>query len=507
MFRAAIITFLVSYCASFFSQPIYSRDFEARKKNVPISIINKNSNYFFLLRYNKAAHDITIERRAKPSAEIISFTPLKLDSLNADWFDYEKLDHLFFEHNHRVYFLFEKFLNSKKTLYLKIIDTLGRSSGFIELASIEKEKGVTDISFEFKKTKGNNILIIASQTYSHFAIKKVAILFDIEKRKISWAKKLPIENGNTGYSTAFECNETNELFCILTKAHIASYKRKYMNHAQMMVPVLFYDSLTLVSFLKGTVLPVKKQVAINNLSSLNSIRLISIKDQIIITAHFSKQDKEGNENSYFLNQKFSTDLSQEYYATVTLLDNSIKESLTFYDGTDFKNLGEKEYKYFINFQENKFDYALSERVEDYYYKELIVWKNDLETGKVLHQKIIPRKVYSFQGRTRFKNSAKAMPFLYNNKLNIIVLEASANFKKDPNSFNYHRFKKETNLWKANLVMYSLNDEGVLEKKLVCHNSNFDAVPMQYLSNNSEEIVLYLNNGKREKFAILKLDQL
>ncbi|MDP1803017.1 MAG: hypothetical protein Q8L81_16770 [Bacteroidota bacterium] len=506
MFRLAIITFLVTYCVSFFSQTVYSRDFETRKKNVPISIINNNPGYFFLLRYNKAAHDITLERRAKPSAEILSFTPLKLDSVNADWFDYEKLDHLFFEHNYQVYFLFERVLNSKKTLYLKIIDTLGKASSFIELATIEKEKGVTRVDLEYKRTQNNNILIIASQTYGNFAVKKLVLLFDVEKRKIAWKKKLPIENDATGYSIAFECNESNDLFCVFVKAHIASFKRKYINHAQMAVPVMFFDSLVIAGFLNNSSFAVRRDLAISNLTALNSIRLSVINNVVTASAHFAKQDNSGEENVYFFNQMFNIALSEEIYSVITPLNEPIKESLTFYDGTDYKNASSKEYDHFRNFNVNGFDHQVSERVEDYYFKELLVWKNETKTGKIAYQKIIPRKIYSFQGRTRFKHIAKAMPFMYGDKLHFILLEAPENFKKDANSFNFHRFKKETNLARSNLVMYKLNNDGSLEKKLIYHNAIFDAVPMPYQSNKQDDVILYLDGGKREKFAILKLDQ-
>jgi len=459
------------------------------------------------LRYNKAAHDITLERRANPGAEIISFTPLKLDSINANWFNYEKLDHLFFERDHHFYFLFEKVLNSKKTLYLKIVDTLGKASGFIELATLEKEKGVTDITFEYKKSFNDNILIIASKVYGEFAVKKSAILFDIENRKIAWIKKLPVENAAYGYSNTFECNEENDLFCILTKAHVATFKRKYMNHAQMMVPVLHFDSVSIVSFLNNNSFPIKKQIAVNDLTGLKSIRLVTSKQQVSVIAHFCKEDKNGKNSIYFLNQKFSTDLTNEFYATVTPLDATLKESLTFYDGTDYKEASDKDHSYFVNFKLKDHDLQISERVEEYYCKELITWQSDLQTGEISMQKIIPRKIYSFQGRTRFKNSGKAMPFIYKDKLHVMVLETPANFKKDANAFDYHHFKKETNLWRSSIVMYVLGTNGNLEKKLVCRNTNYDAVPMHYTANNSNEIILYLNNSKSEKFIFLKPDQL
>lgn len=507
MFRITIITFLMSYCVSSFSQPIYSRDFEARKKNVPLAIINNHQNYFYLLRYNKAAHDITIERRSKPSAEILSFTPLKLDSLNADWFDYEKLDHLFFEHNYHTYFLFERVLNSKKTIYLKISDTLGRSSGFIELANIEKEIGVIDVGFEYKRLGNGNILLIASQIYGNSSIKKTVLLFDIEKRKMIWAKKLPVENAFIGFSTAFECNTYNDLFYVMINAHVSSYTRKYINQIQVVAPVFFYDSLSLISFLSTNKNFIKAKLAINNLSGLNTVQLVPIDQEVCVIAHFSK--KENNEiiTPYFLNQKFSADLSKEFYANSVPLNNTLIDRLTFYDGTDNKSAGEKEYKHLTKFQSENSVYQISERKEDYYYKELLVWKNDLESGTIVHQKIIPRKVFSFKGRTRFKNIGAAMPFVYDKKLAILVLESSLNLSSEPDNFDYHRFKKETNLWKANIVMYKMEADGSLKKKLVYRNANFDAIQMQYQTNGQKELVLYLNNGKTEKFVILKLDQL
>jgi len=507
MHRAIILAFFIYYCSSFFSQATYSRDFEARKKNVPLAIINNHPNYFYLLRYNKAAHDITIERRKNPGAEIISFTPLKLDSINADWFNYERLDYLFFEHKHHFYFLFEKVLNSKKTLYLKIIDTLGKASGFIELANVEKDKGVTDIKLDYKTTANNNILIIASKTYGEFAIKKSAMLFDVEKRKFTWTKKLPIENADYGYSSIFECNETNDLFCILTKAHVATFKRKYMNHAQMMVPVLHFDSLSIVSFLNDEAFPLRKQLAINDLTGLKSMRLVTDKESVSVIAHFSKDDKSGENNVYFLNQKFSADLSKEIYATLTPLDSSLKESLTFYDGTDYKDASDKEYDYLTALKVNNKHLQLSERVDEYYSKELITWQSDLETGEISMQKIIPRKIYSFQGRTRFKNITSAMPFIYDNKLHVMLLETPLNFKKDANTYKYQQFKKETNLWRSSVVVYILGSDGNFEKKLVCRNANYDAVPMPYQANNGSEIILYLNNNKYEKFIFLKPNQL
>src|SRR4051812_4590413 len=119
MKRNAIILFLMSYCVFLFPQNlVFSERFETTKKNSAIELINANPHYFYLLRYNKEAHDFTLERRSKPSAKVLNFTRLKLDSVNASWFDYSKLDYILFEQEQKLYFIFEKELNSKKEIFL-----------------------------------------------------------------------------------------------------------------------------------------------------------------------------------------------------------------------------------------------------------------------------------------------------------------------------------------------------------------------------------------------------
>src|SRR5687767_13282896 len=178
MARTAFLFFILSASFCLNSQKItYSKSYPAVPKNIPLAIINRDPHYFFLLRSNRLAHDLTIERRAKPNGEMLSFTPLKLDSVNASWFDYERLDYLFFEQQGQVYFVFERVFNNNKTIFLKVIDTTGHSSGFIELAGLEKDKNVTDIGFEWKRTQ-DRLLIIAERQYSNGTIKKVATLYD-----------------------------------------------------------------------------------------------------------------------------------------------------------------------------------------------------------------------------------------------------------------------------------------------------------------------------------------
>ena len=504
MKRSAIIGFLAGCCAFSFSQvPQFSRAFQTIKTNVPIAIINSQPEYFYVLRYNKGVHDFTIEKRAKPTAEIIGFTPLKLDSVNNSWFDYEKIDYLFYEHHRQLYFVFEKLINSKNSLYLKVIDTLSKSSGFIELASYDFDKTLQDFSFSFKKTDNDNILIVATHTYLNGTVKKTAQLYDIEERRMVWTKKLPIENAVSGYSSAFECNTAGDLFYVLTQSRTVGYTRKYIHQMEVNVPILFHDAVNLVSY-QG-IDQFHKTPLLTNISHLNSVHILTSGNQVIVQANIGLlcNDSVGSD-LYFFSKKLSADLRSQYYTITSPLADSLREKLTFYDGSDFKQPGDKDYAFLQQFSAGQINYQVSERKEDYYYKELLVWQTDLQTGQVTHQSIVPRKVLSFKNRTRFKKVGEAMFVFAADKLNVFVLEAAANFKSKPSKFVYHRFKKETNLWRANVMMYTIQ-EGRLEKTLVFHNAEYDMVPLSYSSTDQSDVVFYLNDGKYEKFAILKLN--
>ena len=146
-----------------------------------------------------------------------------------------------------------------------------------------------------------------------------------------------------------------------------------------------------------------------------------------------------------------------------------------------------------------------ERRDENYYKELIVCNSNLLTGEIKNQCLVPRKVLIFKGRARMKNIGEAMQVAYKDNLSFIMLEAPSNFKKPPGEFIYNKFKRENNLWGANIVMYTVNAEGNLDKKLVYTNSNFDLAPLNYQGNGQDNIVFYLSSGRYEEFAILKLN--
>ncbi len=504
MKRGAWIICIIGFCAFSFAQNLeFSRRFEAFKKNVPLALINSQPGCFYVLRYNKAVHDLTIEKRAKPSAEIMGFTPLKLDSVNAGWFDYENLDYLFFEQHKKLYFLFEKITNSKKALYLKVIDSLSKSSGFAELVSLEKEKNIQDFDLSFKLSGNSQVLIVASQVLMSGPMKKTVYLYDAVQRKMLWTKKLPFESASTGYSSAFECNQGGHLFYVLTKSRVVGYKRKYQGQAQLSIPVFYHDSLHLVSYPPGHDPLLHKVPLLANVSSLNGIRLLASGDSVTALAHINLQINDSAEaDTWFFAKKFSAGLDNIYYTSSAPLAGDLKNALTFYDGSDYKYASEKEYRPLKKYVCGNSVFQFSERRDENYYKELIIWQTGLQTGQVARQYLVPRKVFTFKSRTRFKNIGEAMLAFSGDTLNLFMLEATGNFKKDPTLFNYHKFSKETNLWRANIVRYTIYN-GSVKKELVYRNADFDLVPLLYTSGGVKDDVFYLSSGKYEKFAILK----
>lgn len=503
MLRSTIIILLVSYSGFLFSQQItFSRIFETRKKNVTLAIINKHASCFHVLRYNKDVHDITIERRSKPSAEILTFTPLKLDSVNASWFDYENLDYLFFEDKGKVFFLFEKVLNHKREVYLKVVDTLGKSSGFIQLAVLEKDKTVEEIAFEFRVTAENKILIIGSQDYFDGITKRTLLFYDPNTQQKIWTKKLPDESDVTGLSYGYECNTNGDLFYFQFRAIIRSYKRKYMHHQQEQVPVFSYNLMTMVSILNDSSRINKRSLAIHDVSNLYNASIYPTTTSVGVLLHFSNPTETGEEKVFFLTQKWSKNLARNVYDNVTPLTGRIEKQLTFYDGTDYKMAADKDFVLIDKAFIKDGYYCLSERNDDGFLKEMLLVKTDFETGKILSQEIIPRKIFYYKDRGRFKNMGLATKMSCNDNLHLILIENPKNEAKDPSAYNYHKFSK-VGAFGGNMVSYILKPNNSLQKSVLYRNEDYDYVALQYQSDQCD-FVFYLNRNKSEKFAILDL---
>ncbi|MCW3078018.1 MAG: hypothetical protein JWO32_2627, partial [Bacteroidetes bacterium] len=280
----AIIAFLSFFCISVHCQSpiLFSKTFEAKKKNVVVAVINNHPAYFHVLRYNKAAHDMTIERRSKPNAAIIAFTPLRLDSVNSELFNYENLDYLWYEHNHKLYFVFEKVLNTKRSVYLKIIDTLGKSSGFIELSNMDGEANV-GLKFVFSKGAGNNILVVGAMSYPGAVTKKSAVLYDVKNLKVVWIKKLPNENTFSELTEGFATNNQNDLFYMHYK--IKSLAVVNNNHI-----INEYGDISIYKSPASSKEVTQQSLSLNNISSINSATLIPEAENIVVTAHVVEED-------------------------------------------------------------------------------------------------------------------------------------------------------------------------------------------------------------------------
>lgn len=504
MIRSAVIIFLVNYCAFLFSQnTTESRKFDAFRKNVPLAIINTHANYFHLLRYNKEAHDFTLERRDKRTAEMIKFNPLKLDQINADWFNYENLDYLFFENNQKVCFVFEKLTNYKSEIYLKILDTLGNSTDFIRLAVLDKDKSIESIHFKFSITKDKKILLIGTQNYMSGITKKVALLYDPDKQKNVWVKKLPTESAETGVSWGFECSEKGDLYYGLLKPRVVSFKRKYIDHKQQDIPVFAHDVKALVCFPKEQTQTLKTQLSVSTPYQVYSLTLFADSAGVLVVMHYSSFSESGEEKVFFLTERWNTTLTRLYYKVVTPLSETLQNQLTYYDATDFNTASDKDFTVVDHFVNAGSAYVLTEHKDENVYKELLVLKIDPLTGTLQAQNLIPRKIIYYKGRSRYKNLTSSIQVFCEGNNQNILYENARNAVKQPQDYKYKKFAKAGALKGGNIVSYGVNLNGSLEKKILFKNEDYEHVPLPTQSTNCD-LVMYATNGVFEKFIFLKL---
>lgn len=499
MKRNAIIALLSCYCIFILGQQQiqFSKTFETKKKNVPVAILNNHQNYFHVLRYNKAIHDFTLERRSKPNCTMLSFTPLRLDSVNAFWFNYEKLDYLFFEEDHKVYFLFEKVLNTKLTLYLKIIDTLGKSSGFIELSNLEAEPGV-GLHFNFSKEKNHKILVVGSMAYSKGITKKSAVLFDLKNLKPLWIKKLPHENSTTEITEGFTVNSNNDLFY----THYKIYSQAFIPRGSINERIITeYGPITVFKSFCNSKEMLSKTLNIKHIEAIYSASLITQNMNVIFAGHLVEEDL--GKRPYLFTVKLNDSLNETIFTYKHDFTKEITDQLSFYDGTNYKEPAYKNYQLKNVFANSGEALYISERKEENYYKELLCWKLNLETGAVENMSIIPRKIFYFDDRTRFKKLGEAMVTYKNGILNAYVLEHPRNLNTNNNAFKFHDFSKQTNVWEGNIVNYSFTRDGV-NKRNIFSNGNFDLIPIIYQSESTNDEVFYFNEGNFEKFGFISL---
>lgn len=505
MIRGAVIIFLVNCCAFLCSQtPAESRKFDAFKKNVPLAIINTHATYFHLLRYNKEVHDFTLERRDKLTAEMLNFNPFKLDLVNADWFNYENLDYLFFENNHKICFVFEKRTNFRSEIYLKMVDTLGNSSDFIQLAVLDKEKSIESINFKFSVTKDRKILLIGTQNYITGITKKVALLYDPEKLQNVWIKKLPLETPETGVSWGFECSERGDLFYGLLRPRIVSFKRKYIDHKQQDVPVYAHDIKALICFPKEQNQALKTQLSVTTPHQVYGLTMFADSAGVLVLLHYSAFSATGEEKVFFLTERWNTNLNRLFYKVVTPLNETVQNQLTYYDATDFNSPSDKDFTVVDHFVNAGSAYVLTEHKDENVYKELLLLKIDPLTGALLTQQLIPRKIIYYKGRWRYKNLTSSIQLFCADSYQNILFENARNALKQPAEYKYRKFSKAGTLKGGNIVSYNLRKDGSIEKNVLFKNEDYEYVPLPTQSRNCE-LIMYTTNGVFEKFVTVKLN--
>lgn len=447
------------------------------------------------MRYNKAVHDFTIERRSKPNAAMLAYTPLRLDSVNADWFDYEKLDYLFFESNHKVYFVFEKVLNKKHTIYLKVIDSLGKASGFTELSSMEAEPGV-GLKFIFSKVANNNILIVGAMSLPNGITKKTAVLFDPKAMKPVWFKKLPHENAITEITEGFTSNSNNDLFYL----HYNIKSRTVINRDNLNVTIVNeYGAISVLKILSDSKEISEHILGLNKIETVYASHLVCTEDGVIFIAQVVEEDF--GKKPYLHVEKLNATHNVVYIRKNNFPPN-ITEQLTFYDGNNYKDAASKYYTYKKSFLNKNNLCFITERKDGDYYKELLSWNIDPQSGELISLNIIPRKTFYFSGRTRFKNLGECMIINKNANPLFYLLEDSKNFPVSPQEFKFHEFNKQNGLFGGNVVSYGNQTKEKLEKNLIYKNANFDLVPLFYFSETVSDDVFYFNEGQYEKFGFI-----
>jgi hypothetical protein len=501
--KGAITLVFLSCCTFFFSQNIvFSREFASEKNHIPLKILNGDPSYFAVLRYNKRTHDFIVEKRKKSNFEIVTFTPLNLDSVNANWFDYENLDYLFFEYHRQYFFVFEKVLNSKRSIFIKTIDSLGKSSGFNELATLEKDEATSNFRFIFSRSQDSDLLIVGEHYYQNNTSKKVILIYNLQNHSNKWISKLPLENLTTGFSSDFKYKNDN-LYYLMCSSSLARYRTAYSVNQVSVIPIYYSKIQNLTRFNLQEKKISKTNLCLNNFIELKNTSLTFYENKINITIQYIDEAEDNQKKYCLFTQTFDQNLSQSLFCTKSLMDLQTEKRLTYYDSNELKDAFDKDFFNYHEFVEDQYLCLFKERHTQNYFKEILCLKLNLQTGNLFYQKIIPRKIFLFKGRTKFQNINEAA-FLSRLKSNyVLVLENKANLLLNAGNYVYRKFKKLKSLSAGNFVLYEIKNDGSIEKSLIYKNADFKVVPLKYESNQND-FIFYLNKRKKEQFAILKL---
>ncbi len=499
-----IVLILICLSAQLQSQLNISKMYPAPRKSVPLEILNNSAHHFYILRYNKMAHDITIERRRKSDAGIAAFTPLKLDSVNASWFNYEYLDYLFFEKDRRLFFVFERVLNKESRIFMKEIDTLGRSSGFIELASLRAGKNESRLSMQFELTEAKMLQVTRTRAFGAIVHRDISVI-DPGTRAVVFESRLPVENPSTGYSDKVLTDSHYNIYYQLAHFHFelqGNYGGPFGGYMNVRPLV---DSLQLVVIRSAEGSCFKKSLPLQGISRLNSASLQLTSNGVDLHLLFAGNDSTASSNLFFAHSRYNHSLDL-IDSQVQELDPLLSSQLTFYDGSNEDSPALKNYHHLTTLSAGAGRFHFTERRDENYYKEMLVWRTSDKSCGVTMQCIIPRKIFFFEDRAAFRTIGKAMHTSHQNRLYTFLLEHRSNSRDKADQFDFHSFRRQETHKGANLAAYILHEGGGLQKKIVYENRDFFCVPLKY-SGNTDDVVLYLTKNEVEKFAIVRLNQL
>jgi hypothetical protein len=498
--RAFVIVLLALHLSSVFSQDIQiSRHYAGSAKNVPVHIFNHNEKYFYVLRYNRSIHDLVLERRSKPGAELQRIYPLRLDSVNSKWFDYEKLDYLLFEKNKRLYFVFVKELNTESAVFMKTIDSAGTASGFISIATATTDLNKATLQLKISLDEQNNLAIQTRYSYSNSTQRIQVSTYDLERRTMVRKWNLPIENSLTGYSACYTTSADSVFYYMQVYSRLQGFVRKYSAQGSFDEPVFVTDSLKFMKLSRAGTLE-QARLPFNGLYNQFNIEVLPDSSRIhIVFRAGGKSDSGYVQNHYSC--RVNPNTMQVINSTEQQLLPSTKKQLNYFDGSDIADAGAKVFWGLRQKFKNRTLGVMEGRREGYYYKEILFWQYSCTLERIVVEQLIPRKLFYFPNRTAYRQQAEIALVEAANGSNFFLLEHRNNGLLQPADYNYKRFEKQSQLRTGILVQYTINANQI-KKRIVFENAEFDFIPLRY-DGWEKDFVFYLAKFKAEKFAILK----
>lgn len=480
-----------------------TRYYPTPPKTSPLHLVNCGRDHFFLLRYNKLAHDITLEKRRKSDGSVAGFLALKMDSVNASWFNYLDLDWMIFEKQGKLYFVFGRVLNNQSTVYMKEIDTAScRSSGFIELATLSGTTKADMLDLDFQLLANKNLLLIKTVGYGGNYTKELVIIDPADRNQLA-RYRLPVENGEAGFSDQYTFDNELNLYYVLKK--FQGIDRLNTVLLGMLRSALLTDSLFLMKFNNKGDLLTKRSLEVSDDIYVHSLKPVADSTGMSLHMMYSGTNENGEDKLYFISWKFNRDLTTQNFSLEPLKEE-LEKNLTYFDGTEYDVAARKVFnqRSFTSFY--PYSWHISERKNENYLKEMLVWRTD-DAGRVELQHLLPRKTFFFPERVLFRTMGEVMHAVKGDTLFSIFLEHRNNLSTDPLTYKYQSLARQESLQGANLVVYkSAPGMQAPAKKLLYSNGNISCVPLGY-SGNEEDLVLYFVISESECYSVISLNQL